>query len=34
MAPIALTLLYPLEGWLVRQFPHADPHLRTEAASG
>jgi hypothetical protein len=28
----ALGLLHALEGWLVRAFPHADPHLRTEAA--
>jgi hypothetical protein len=27
MAPAVLEL-HPLEGWLVRQFPHADPHLR------
>jgi hypothetical protein len=32
MASAALQLLHPLEGWLVRQFPHADPHLRTQAA--
>jgi hypothetical protein len=28
----ALSLLYPLEGWLVRRYPAVDPHLRSQAA--